>query len=112
VVGPDAAIISSPLTREKTIALAARAFGSGSSASGGSDFALRPATMTLSQELTIYLGDNLPVIEQALETAALTLGSDKSRGYMLEMICADFLADANVENGDVDISSDRTQSLL
>ena len=39
----------------------------------------------------------LPVIEQALETAALMLGSDKSRGYMLEMICADFLAGANVE---------------
>jgi len=34
----------------------------------------------------------LVVIEQALETAALMLGSDKSRGYMLEMICADFLA--------------------
>jgi hypothetical protein len=28
----------------------------------------------------------LPVIEQALETAALILGRDKSRGYMLEMI--------------------------
>jgi hypothetical protein len=40
------------------------------------------------------------VIEQALETAALMLGSDKSRGYMLEMICADFLAGANVENED------------
>jgi hypothetical protein len=37
----------------------------------------------------------LPVIEQALETAALMLGSDKSRGYCLEMICADFLAGAN-----------------
>ena len=36
----------------------------------------------------------LPVIEQALETAAMMLGSDKSRGYMLEMICADFLAGA------------------
>jgi hypothetical protein len=34
----------------------------------------------------------LPVLEQALETAALMLGSDKSRGYCLEMICADFLA--------------------
>ena len=45
----------------------------------------------------------LPVIEQALEMAALMLGSDKSRGYMLEMICADFLAGANVGNGDVDI---------
>ena len=41
----------------------------------------------------------LPVIEQALETAALMLGSDKSRGYMLEMICADFLAGANLEVG-------------
>lgn len=34
----------------------------------------------------------LPVIEKALETAALMLGSDKSRGYCLEMICADFVA--------------------
>jgi hypothetical protein len=40
----------------------------------------------------------LPVIEQALETAALMLGTDKSRGYMLEMICADFLAGANLDN--------------
>jgi hypothetical protein len=38
------------------------------------------------------------VIEQALETAALMLGSDKSRGYCLEMICADFLAGANLDN--------------
>lgn len=37
------------------------------------------------------------VIEQALETASMMLGSDKSRGYMLEMICTDFLAGANVE---------------
>jgi len=41
----------------------------------------------------------LAVIEQALETAARMLGSDKSRGYMLEMICADFLAGANADNG-------------
>ena len=34
----------------------------------------------------------LPVIEQALEMAARMLGSDRSRGYCLEMICADFLA--------------------
>jgi len=39
----------------------------------------------------------LPVIEHALETAALMLGSDKSRGYCLEMICADFLAGASLE---------------
>ena len=40
----------------------------------------------------------IPVIEQALETAALMLGSDRSRGYCLEMIWADFLAGANLEN--------------
>jgi len=36
------------------------------------------------------------VVEQALETAGLMLGTDKSRGYCLEMICADFLAGANL----------------
>ncbi|MGC1726590.1 MAG: hypothetical protein WA755_14545 [Candidatus Acidiferrales bacterium] len=44
----------------------------------------------------------LPVIEQALETAGRMLGTDRSRGYCLEMICADFLAGANVENGNLD----------
>src|SRR5881628_780238 len=39
----------------------------------------------------------IPVVEQAIETAALMLGSDKSRGYCLEMICADFLAGANLD---------------
>ena len=39
------------------------------------------------------------MIEQAIDTAALMLGSDKSRGYCLEMICADFLAGAHVEGG-------------
>ena len=42
----------------------------------------------------------IPVVEQAIETAALMLGTDKSRGYCLEMICADFLAGANLENED------------
>jgi len=41
----------------------------------------------------------LPVIEQALETAGLMLGTDKSRGYCLEMICADFLAGVSSEPG-------------
>ncbi len=45
----------------------------------------------------------IPVIEQALDTAALMLGTDKSRGYCLEMICADFLAGANLDNGNPDI---------
>jgi len=41
----------------------------------------------------------IPVVEQAIETAGLMLGSDKSRGYCLEMICADFLAGANLDHG-------------
>jgi hypothetical protein len=44
----------------------------------------------------------LPVIERALETAALMLGASKSRGYCLEMICADFLAGAHLEDGTSD----------
>ena len=39
----------------------------------------------------------LSVVEKALETAGLMLGTDKSRGYCLEMICADFLAGATLE---------------
>jgi hypothetical protein len=44
----------------------------------------------------------IPVVEQAIETAGLMLGSDKSRGYCLEMICADFLAGANLDHGEPD----------
>src|SRR6202040_2438744 len=40
----------------------------------------------------------IPVVEQAIETAALMLGTDKSRGYCLEMVRADFLAGANLDN--------------
>ena len=42
----------------------------------------------------------IAVMDQALETAALMLGSDRSRGYCLEMTCADFLAGANLDDGD------------
>jgi hypothetical protein len=42
----------------------------------------------------------IPVVDRAIETAALMLGSDRSRGYCLEMICADFLAGANLDNDD------------
>jgi len=45
----------------------------------------------------------IPIIDQALETAALMLGTDRSRGFCLEMICADFLAGANLENGNSQI---------
>jgi hypothetical protein len=43
----------------------------------------------------------IAVIEKALETAGLMLGTDKSRGYCLEMVCADFLAGANLEPGEI-----------
>ena len=42
----------------------------------------------------------MPVIERAIETASLMLGSNRSRGYCLEMICADFVAGANLDHGD------------
>jgi hypothetical protein len=45
----------------------------------------------------------IPVIEQAIETAALMLGTDKSRGYCLEMICADFLAGAHMDGANPEI---------
>jgi len=45
----------------------------------------------------------VPVIEQAIGTAALMLGCDKSRGYCLEMICADFLAGAHLDGSDPDV---------
>jgi hypothetical protein len=48
----------------------------------------------------------LAVIEEALETASLMLGGQKTRGYCLEMICADFLAGANLD------VSGRSDSLL
>src|SRR6266478_646665 len=50
----------------------------------------------------IYKGQ-VPVIEEAIETAARMLGSDKSRGYCLEMICADFLAGANLDSDNPDV---------
>jgi hypothetical protein len=45
----------------------------------------------------------IPVVDRAIETAALMLGSDRSRGYCLEMTCADFLAGANLDNGDTEM---------
>lgn len=47
-----------------------------------------------------FYKSQIAIIDRALETAALMLGSDRSRGYCLEMICADFLAGANLDNCD------------
>ena len=40
----------------------------------------------------------LAVVEHAIETASLMLGGQKARGYCLEMICADFIAGASLED--------------
>ena len=45
----------------------------------------------------------IPVIDQAIERAALMLGTDRSRWYRLEMICADFLAGAHIDNSNPEI---------
>jgi hypothetical protein len=50
-----------------------------------------------------FYRSQIPVIEQAIEAASLMLGTDKSRGYCLEMICADFLAGANLDSGQPDV---------
>jgi hypothetical protein len=47
----------------------------------------------------------MAVIEKAIERAALMLGSDRSPRLLPGMICADFLAGANLDNG-------RPESLL
>ena len=57
----------------------------------------------------------LAVVEQALDTASSLLGSDKPRGYCLEMICADFLAGAHQMEGNwevVSMAMRRTFALL
>ena len=59
-----------------------------------------------------FYKSQLPIIEQALETAALMLGSDKSRAYCLEMICADFLAGANMESDNPDILANNLRRLF
>jgi len=54
----------------------------------------------------------LQEIERALEPASLMLGSQQSRRYCLEMICADFLAGASVAETDSEIFSDSVRRLL
>ena len=40
----------------------------------------------------------LPTLERALLVAARMVGSEKSRGYCLELVCADFLAGRTEES--------------
>jgi len=59
-----------------------------------------------------FYKSQLPVIEEALEVAALMLGSDKSRGYCLEMICADFLAGARLQDASPETLFNATHRLI
>jgi hypothetical protein len=54
----------------------------------------------------------LQLIERALETASLMLGSQRSRGYCLEMICADFLAGATLGEANSNVLSVSIRRLL
>ena len=54
----------------------------------------------------------IPIIEQAFETASLMLGSQKSRSYCMEMICADFLAGATLDNVDPETFSVSVRRLV
>ena len=54
----------------------------------------------------------IPIIEQALETASLMLGTHKSRGYCMEMICADFLAGATLDEASPGIFSVSVRRLV
>jgi hypothetical protein len=54
----------------------------------------------------------IPIIEQAFETASLMLGSQKSRSYCMEMICADFLAGATLDKVDPETFSVAVRRLV
>ena len=45
----------------------------------------------------------LPAVEKALYIASRMLGAEKSRGYWLELICADFLAGRGEESAPEEI---------
>jgi hypothetical protein len=45
----------------------------------------------------------LPVVERALYIASRMVGTEKSRGYCLELVCADFLAGRGEESSPEEI---------
>lgn len=56
------------------------------------------STGVVSNEVPLrWCEDRCHTRRPCIETAALMLETDKSRGYCLEMICADFLAGANMD---------------
>jgi hypothetical protein len=65
---------------------------------GAAEGADRERKRSVGARLLQVVQERDSVIEPAIETAAFMPDSDKSRGYCLEMICADFLAGANLDN--------------
>jgi hypothetical protein len=63
---------------------------------------LSAGTRTLGNHLFQAVKSQILAIKQALETAALMLGTGKFRSDCLEMICSDFLAGAILDNGNHD----------
>lgn len=57
VVGPDAIVISSPFTRERTLELVEQ-FGKRKPVEGAPQLAFDAASVTFDQRLTVYLGDD------------------------------------------------------
>jgi hypothetical protein len=45
----------------------------------------------------------LPIVERALYVAARMVGTERSRGYCLELVCADFLAGRTEESSPEEI---------
>jgi len=63
---------------------------------------IRRLSQVSSQVWPARHGSLHPALHKPEQEAALMLGSDKSRGNCLEMICADFLAGASLETGNQD----------
>jgi hypothetical protein len=73
-----------------------------------------PGKDTEPWELLYFKGykSQLAGIEEAVETASFISGGQKARGYCLEMICADFLAGAGLEDSDGNTLSNSIRRLL
>jgi hypothetical protein len=64
-------------------------------------FNLRRTGLTASKSVSSWYPSSMCESKScSVSTAALMPGSNRSRGYCLEMICADFLAGANLDHGD------------
>lgn len=57
VIGPQAVILSTAFTRKATLPLIAKMTKRAAAHSGGPQFAFRPATLTFTKKITVYLDD-------------------------------------------------------